>query len=67
MPAPLIQITGIAKSFGAQQALRGVSMEIAAGEKRVVIGPSGCGKSTLLRCVNMLEIPDAGSITVDGM
>jgi polar amino acid transport system ATP-binding protein len=67
VPAPLIQITGIAKRFGEHDALRGVSMEIAAGEKRVVIGPSGCGKSTLLRCVNMLEIPDAGSITVDGV
>jgi len=64
---PLISIRDIAKRFGDVEALRGVSMDVAAGEKRVLIGPSGCGKSTLLRCVNMLERPDSGTITVDGV
>jgi polar amino acid transport system ATP-binding protein len=62
----LIEIRGLAKRFGDREALRGVSMSVAAGEKRVIIGPSGCGKSTLLRCVNLLEVPDAGTVVVDG-
>ena len=67
MPAPLIEIRGLAKRFGDRHALRGVSLSVAAGEKRVIVGPSGCGKSTLLRCVNLLEIPDAGSVSVGGV
>ena len=63
----LIEIRGLAKRFGEREALRGVSMSVAAGEKRVIIGPSGCGKSTLLRCVNLLEVPDAGTVVVDGV
>ena len=62
MPAPLIRLTDVAKSFGTVQALRGVSLEVAPGEKRVLVGPSGCGKSTLLRCVNRLERPTAGRV-----
>jgi polar amino acid transport system ATP-binding protein len=64
---PLISIRRITRSFGPVEALRGVSMEVEAGEKRVIIGPSGCGKSTLLRCVNLLEVPDSGSVVVDGV
>ena len=64
---PLIAIRDITRTFGAVEALRGVSMDVEAGEKRVIIGPSGCGKSTLLRCVNLLEVPDAGSVVVDGV
>ena len=63
----LIEIRDVAKRFGVVEALRGVSLEVQAGEKRVIIGPSGCGKSTLLRCVNLLEVPDAGTVTVDGV
>ncbi len=48
-------------------ALKGVSLEVAAGEVVVIIGPSGSGKSTFLRCLNRLEYADAGSITVDGV
>ena len=66
MPEPWIRIRGITRRFGAVEALRGVSMEVAPGEKRVIIGPSGCGKSTLLRCVNLLEVPDAGTVEVGG-
>ena len=63
----LIEIRDLAKRFGDREALRGVSMSVAAGEKRVIVGPSGCGKSTLLRCVNLLEVPDAGTVVVDGV
>ncbi len=67
MPEPWIRLTGLARSYGAVEALRGVSMEVAPGEKRVIVGPSGCGKSTLLRCVNLLEVPDAGTVEVGGV
>jgi len=65
--APLITIRDITRRFGDREALRGVSLEVAPGEKRVIIGPSGCGKSTLLRCVNLLERPDSGAVLVDGI
>ena len=64
---PLITIRDVAKRFGAVEALRGVSLDVEKGEKRVLFGPSGCGKSTLLRCVNGLERPDSGTVTVDGV
>ena len=67
MSAPLITIRDITRRFGDREALRGVSLEVAPGEKRVIIGPSGCGKSTLLRCVNLLERPDSGAVLVDGI
>jgi polar amino acid transport system ATP-binding protein len=52
---------------GGVHALRGVSLDVAAGEVVVIIGPSGSGKSTLLRCINRLEAIDSGSIVVDGI
>lgn len=67
MPGPLIRIRGVTRRFGDVVALRGVSMDVDPGEKRVIVGPSGCGKSTLLRCVNLLEVPDEGSVEVDGV
>ncbi|MGO1839072.1 MAG: amino acid ABC transporter ATP-binding protein [Candidatus Microbacterium stercoravium] len=63
---PIIRIAQVEKSYGGVVALRGVSMDIGAGEVVVLIGPSGSGKSTLLRCVNHLEEPTAGVIQVDG-
>lgn len=63
----MISVMNIAKNFGKVEALRGVSLEVAAGEKVVIIGPSGSGKSVLIRCINQLEIPDSGSIVVDGL
>jgi polar amino acid transport system ATP-binding protein len=62
----LIRARGIRKSFGSQQVLRGIDLEVAAGEVCCIIGPSGSGKSTLLRCINHLEKVDGGQIHVDG-
>jgi polar amino acid transport system ATP-binding protein len=63
---PRIRITDAYKSFGTVQALRGVTLEIAAGEVVLVIGPSGSGKSTMLRSVNRLERLTSGDIWIDG-
>ncbi|ANZ39922.1 ectoine/hydroxyectoine ABC transporter ATP-binding protein EhuA [Lentzea guizhouensis] len=62
----MIELLGVHKSFGANEVLRGVSLEVAAGEVVVVLGPSGSGKSTLLRTINHLEKVDRGFISVDG-
>jgi len=62
----LIQITGLHKSYGAFQALRGIDLQIAHGEVVVVVGPSGSGKSTLIRCINLLEDYQRGEVRVDG-
>lgn len=64
--APLLQIANLTKSFGTNQVLKSVSLDVAAGEVVTVIGPSGGGKTTLLRCVNFLEVYDGGSIKIDG-
>lgn len=61
---PVIQIEKLRKSYGAKEALGGVSLDVAKGEVRAVIGPSGCGKSTMLRCINLLEAPSGGKIRV---
>ncbi|MER7929090.1 MULTISPECIES: amino acid ABC transporter ATP-binding protein [unclassified Streptomyces] len=63
---PEIQVSGLHKSFGANEVLRGIDLEIAQGEVVCVIGPSGSGKSTLLRCVNLLEEPTRGRVFVGG-
>ena len=63
---PLVEIKDVRKSFGSNEVLKGVSMEIAKGDVVAIIGRSGSGKSTLLRCINALETHDAGTITVDG-
>jgi general L-amino acid transport system ATP-binding protein len=62
----LIQITGLHKSYGQFHALRGIDLDIAAGEVVVVVGPSGSGKSTLIRCINLLEDYQGGAVLVDG-
>jgi octopine/nopaline transport system ATP-binding protein len=64
--APVVRLTDIHKRFGQQDVLKGVRLEVGAGEVAALIGSSGSGKSTLLRCVNLLEIPDAGEIEVSG-
>ncbi len=64
--SPIIQIAEVSKFFDHVAALIRVSLDVAAGEKVVIIGPSGSGKSTLLRTINRLEDISAGRIVVDG-
>ncbi|GAB2654560.1 amino acid ABC transporter ATP-binding protein [Saccharopolyspora gloriosae] len=63
----MIEISGLDKSFGSLEVLRGIDLTVRRGEVVCVIGPSGSGKSTLLRCVNLLEQPTKGRIAVDGV
>jgi general L-amino acid transport system ATP-binding protein len=63
----MIELIGVEKRYGAFQALKGVSLGVARGERVVVCGPSGSGKSTMIRCINRLERHEAGQIIVDGM
>lgn len=62
----MIKVVDLHKSFGDNNVLNGVNIEIHKGEVLVIIGPSGCGKSTFLRCLNMLETPTSGNIYLDG-
>ena len=62
----MIQLEAIHKSFGDTHVLRGITLSIDRGEVVCIIGPSGSGKSTLLRCINYLEQPEGGRITIDG-
>ncbi|WP_430786020.1 amino acid ABC transporter ATP-binding protein [Actinoplanes sp. G11-F43] len=62
----MIEISGVHKSFGPTEVLRGIDLTAAAGTVTVILGPSGSGKSTLLRCVNHLEKVDRGLVRVDG-
>jgi polar amino acid transport system ATP-binding protein len=66
LSAEAIKITGLRKSFGTNEVLKGIDLSVAAHEVICLIGASGSGKSTLLRCVNLLEPIDAGQIFVLG-
>jgi len=61
-----IELKGVSKRFGAIAALEAIDLAVNEGEVVVLIGPSGSGKSTLLRCVNALEVPDAGEVLLAG-
>jgi polar amino acid transport system ATP-binding protein len=63
---PIISLTGVRKSFGNTEVLKGIDFEVAVGEVVCLIGPSGSGKSTLLRSINHLEKIDSGEIVVAG-
>lgn len=62
----LLEVKNIYKSFGKTEVLKGIDFELEKGESLAIIGSSGSGKTTLLRCLNFLETPDRGTITVNG-
>jgi polar amino acid transport system ATP-binding protein len=62
----VIDVKGLYKSFGDHEVLHDINEHIYPGDKMVIIGPSGSGKSTFLRCLNLLETPTKGVITLDG-
>jgi ABC-type polar amino acid transport system ATPase subunit len=64
---PIVQLRGLRKSFGDLEVLRGIDLEVFAGEHVVIFGPSGSGKSTVLRSINLLEPPTSGSVRVEGV
>ncbi|WEK54068.1 MAG: amino acid ABC transporter ATP-binding protein [Candidatus Cohnella colombiensis] len=63
----MINVTDLTKTFGKHQVLKGITTQVAEGEVVALIGPSGSGKSTFLRCLNLLETPTSGTITIDGV
>ena len=62
----LIEIRNLHKRYKENVVLDGINMKIEKGDVIGIIGPSGTGKSTLLRCLNQLEVPEQGSIRIDG-
>lgn len=64
MTRPFVQIQSLRKSYGDLEVLKGISLDADRGDVTVLLGSSGSGKSTLLRCLNLLEVPQEGSLTV---
>ena len=62
----LLSVSGLTKRFGQNEVLRGIDLEVGKGERIAILGASGSGKSTLLRCLNFMEMPDGGTVTLDG-
>ena len=62
----MVELDRLSKNFGAELAVRDVSLSVACGEFVTLLGPSGCGKTTTLRCIAGLERPDGGEIHIDG-
>ncbi|MGH3667988.1 MAG: amino acid ABC transporter ATP-binding protein, partial [Acidimicrobiia bacterium] len=67
MTEPVVRVSQLRKSFGDNEVLKGVDLEVTRGEVVVIFGRSGSGKSTLLRCINFLEEPTSGSVEVGGI
>src|SRR5262249_24002180 len=66
-PADLmVELDHLSKTFGAEVAMRDISLAVKQGEFVTLLGPSGCGKTTTLRCIAGLERPDVGEIRIDG-
>ena len=63
---PMVLADRVSKSFGTNQVLKSISLEVKRGEVMCLVGPSGSGKSTFLRCINHLEVVNAGRLMVDG-
>ena len=66
MPAPLLELRQLAKSFGGARARRGVDFDLRAGEVHALLGENGAGKSTLIKIVTGAHQPDSGTITISG-
>jgi polar amino acid transport system ATP-binding protein len=66
-PVPLLRVSDLRKRFGDLEVLKGISFDVAAGERVAIIGPSGSGKSTCLRGINYLEPPTSGRIELGGV
>ena len=62
----LLSVRGLTKGFSGNVVIRGIDLDVAKGERLAILGASGSGKSTLLRCLNFMEMPDAGTVTLDG-
>jgi polar amino acid transport system ATP-binding protein len=62
----IVEITALRKSYGSNEVLKGIDLQVQPGEVIAIIGKSGSGKSTLLRCINGLEVFQQGALTVDG-
>ena len=67
MTEPVVRVSQLRKSFGDNEVLKGIDLEVSRGEVVVIFGRSGSGKSTLLRCINFLEEPTSGTIEVGGV
>jgi octopine/nopaline transport system ATP-binding protein len=63
---PAVSINSLRKSFGAVEVLKGVSLSASDGDVISILGSSGSGKSTMLRCINMLEVPTSGTVSIHG-
>ncbi|ASM75008.1 MULTISPECIES: amino acid ABC transporter ATP-binding protein [Roseobacteraceae] len=63
---PILEVKDLQKYFGTHHVLRGMDLSVSAGETICLLGSSGSGKSTFLRCLNFMEMPSAGTITLDG-
>ncbi len=63
----MLELRQVKKSFGGQEILKGIDLNVEKGDVVAIIGPSGAGKTTLLRCINFLETADSGEMTFDGV
>jgi len=63
---PMVVADRVSKSFGSNEVLKSISLEVQSGEVMCLVGPSGSGKSTFLRCINHLEVVSSGRLSVDG-
>ena len=64
--ADMVKVEHLKKNFGDLEVLKDINLTVAEGEKLVIIGPSGSGKSTFIRCINHLEEPTSGTISIAG-